>query len=110
MAFDQGVAQIVRETLTYQHGVTEKKMFGGLAFMVHGHMCVGIVGSELMVRVGPEGYEDALAQPHARKMDFTGKAMRGFVYVTQEGFEWDADLKAWIKRALKFVMTLPARA
>jgi len=109
MAFDEGVAQIVREILADQHGVTEKKMFGGLAFMVHGHMCVGVVGSELMVRVGPEAYEDALAQPHARKMDFTGKAMRGFVYVAQEGFEWDADLKAWIERALKFVMTLPAK-
>ena len=110
MAFDEGVAQIVREILADQHGVTEKKMFGGLAFMVHGHMCVGIVGSELMVRVGPEAYEDALAQPHARKMDFTGKAMRGFVYVAQEGFEWDADLKAWIERALEFVMSLPAKA
>ncbi len=84
-------------------------MFGGLTFMVSGHMCCGIVGDELMVRVGPEAYEDALRQPHAREMDFTGKALKGMVYVGVEGVEQDDDLADWIGRGLAFVQTLPPK-
>ena len=109
MAYDEGVAQRVREALIDQSDVVEKKMFGGLAFMVRGHMCCGVVGGELMVRVGPEGYEGALSQKHARQMDFTGKPMKGFVYVAPAGFEDDGDLKSWVDRALGFVTSLPRR-
>ena len=109
MPYDDGVAQRVREALIDHTGVVEKKMFGGLAFMVRGHMCCGIVGAELMVRVGPQGYESALSQPHARKMDFTGKPMKGFVYVSAAGFEDDGDLQAWVDRGLRFVTSLPPK-
>ena len=84
-------------------------MFGGIAFMLNGNMCSGVVNNELMLRVGPDGYEQALNRPHARKMDFTGKPMKGFVYVGVEGFESDADLENWIELAYQFVMSLPAK-
>lgn len=84
-------------------------MFGGLAFMVNGHMCCGIVGKDFVVRTGPEQYEEALSKPHARPMDFTGRPMRGLVYVGPEGYESARDLKAWIQRGLRFVRTLPPK-
>lgn len=108
MAFDEGLAQRVREVLT-EEGPNEKKMFGGLAFMIDGHMCCGIIGDELMVRVGKEGYEDALSLEHARPMDFTGKALKSMVYIAPEGFEEDQDLEAWVQRGLDFVHTLPPK-
>lgn len=89
--------------------MVEKKMFGGLSFMVKGNMCCGVVGDELMARVGPDGYEAALKRPHARPMDFTGKPLKGFVYVAPEGFADRADLEGWIGLALNFVETLPAK-
>jgi len=109
MAYDGGLAERIREVLEGQAGVAEKKMFGGLAFMLDGHMCVGIVKDELMVRVGPDGYDDALAQPHARAMDFTGKPMKGFIYVGVDGFAEDSHLDAWIARGRAFVKTLPPK-
>jgi hypothetical protein len=77
--------------------------------MFQGNMCVGVVNEELMVRVGPNAYEEALAQPHARKMDFTGKPMKGFVYVEADGFADDEDLQAWIDRGVAFASSLPAK-
>ncbi len=84
-------------------------MFGGLTFMVAGHMAVGVAGDELMVRVGPDGYDDALAQPHAREMDFTGRALNGFVFVGTSGFESDEDLSAWIARGVRLADSLPRK-
>ena len=109
MAYDEGVAQRVREALADERGVAEKKMFGGIAFMLRGNMCCGVVGDELMLRVGPDGYEEALAQHHARPMDFTGRPMRGMVYVASEGFESDADLEGWVRRAARFARSLPPK-
>ena len=136
MAYDEGLAQRIREALAdtgsrsensdptpgtaglgqeappkaeVLGAVVEKKMFGGLAFMLHGNMCVGVSGDDLMVRVGPDAYAEALAQPHAREMDFTGKPLRGFVYVDPLGFESDEDLAAWIERGARFVRSLPAK-
>lgn len=109
MAYDETVAARLREGLIGVPRVAEKKMFGGLAFLVNGHMCCGVVGDELMIRVGPEAYDKALAQPHAREMDFTGKAMRGFVYVGRAGFHREGALRAWIDRGLSFVTTLPPK-
>ncbi len=109
MAYDEGVAQRVREALQRQSNVVEKKMFGGLTFMVRGNMCCGVIGEELMVRVGLEGYETVLTQPHARKMDFTGKPLKGFVYVESDGFDSDDDLQAWVDRALELALSLPAK-
>jgi len=84
-------------------------MFGGIAWMVGGHMSVGINGNELMVRLGKEAYEDALAQPGAREMDFTGRALKGFVYVSGPGIETDEALASWIERSLSFVESLPPK-
>ena len=84
-------------------------MFGGLAFMVAGHMCCGVIDDTLMVRVGPEHYPKALTIAHAREMDFTGKPLTGFVYVAPPGFESDRDLSDWVTRGLAFVTSLPPR-
>jgi len=109
MAYDEGVAQRLREVFAGRTDVVEKKMFGGLAFMVAGNMCCGVVGEELMARVGPEQYGKALQEPHAREMDFTGKPMKGFVYVGVQGFASDDDLLSWVGRCEQFVTTLPAK-
>lgn len=109
MAFDNSLAERVRKLVHKQKGVQEKKMFGGLAFIVNGHMCCGIVRDELMVRVGPEQHAEALSQPHARPMDFTGKPMKGMVYVEPAGIARDAVLRAWVERGLSFVLSLPPK-
>ena len=84
-------------------------MFGGLAFMVNGHMCCGIVGADLVVRVGADKCSEALSQPHARPMDFTGRPMRGFVYVGPPGYRSNVELRTWIQRGLRFVLSLPPK-
>lgn len=109
MAYDEGLAERIRDALSERDDVVERKMFGGLAFMLSGNMSVGIVGDELMVRVGSDAYESSLARPHARKMDFTGRAMKGMVYVATAGFEADSDLHAWIDRGLAFASSLPPK-
>ena len=109
MAYDEGLAQRLRELLEDEPGISEKKMFGGVCFLLHGNMVCGVVKDELMVRVGPDAYEEALAEPHAREMDFTKKPMRGMVYVACEGFESDAGLEAWAKRGLVFAGSLPRK-
>jgi len=107
MAYDEGLAERLRELLPDRPGITEKKMFGGLCLLSRGHMFVGIVGEALMARVGPAAYEKALRQPHARMMDFTGRPMKGYVFVDPPGYEEDRDLKRWVEESLKFVSTLP---
>jgi len=109
MPYDEGLAQRIREALEDQSSVTEKKMFGGLAFLLRGNMCVGVLQDELMVRVGPNQYEEALLEPHARKMDFTGRPMKGLVYVAPAGFESDDGLQAWVTRGVDFARSLPAK-
>lgn len=84
-------------------------MFGGLAFLVDGKMFIGISGSKLMCRVGAERYQDALALPHVRQMDFTGKPMNGYVYVEPPGLEQDKDLTAWVSWCVSYVAGLPAK-
>ncbi len=110
MAYDEEVASRVRNAMAKYAPIEEKKMFGGLAFMLRGHMCVGVIGDELMVRVGLEGYEAALSNPHAREMDFTGRPLRGFVYVEKAGFNSAAGLSAWIDRGTKFVLSIPRKS
>ncbi|MEM7481479.1 MAG: TfoX/Sxy family protein [Acidobacteriota bacterium] len=112
MAYDEGLAERVRDHFRAQDPpapVVEKKMFGGLAFIVGGHMCVGVNADTLMVRVGPERYEDFLAEPHARQMDFTGRPLRGYLYVEPEGYAADEDLANWVRRCERFVTTLPPK-
>jgi hypothetical protein len=109
MAYDESVARRVREALGKSGETAEKKMFGGIAYMVRGNMCCGVIGDRLMVRVGPGGYEAALSRPHAKPMDFTGRPMKGFVYVEPAGFASAGDLKSWLAIAVDFVRTLPAK-
>jgi TfoX/Sxy family transcriptional regulator of competence genes len=109
MSYDEGLAERIREALEDRSDVSEKKMFGGLAFLLRGNMCVGVVGDALMVRVGPDAYAEAIRRPHAREMDFTGRPMKGFVYVGCEGIESEADLRRWVARGVNFACSLPAK-
>ncbi len=109
MAYDENTAARVRQALAAVAGVVERRMFGGLVFMVRGNMCCGVEQDQLMLRVGPAQYADALAQPYAGVMDFTGRPLRGFVIVPPAGFATTAALQEWLDRALTFVQTLPAK-
>lgn len=106
MAYDEALAERIRQVLAARNDVTEKKMFGGIAFMAGDRMAVGVVKEDLMVRVGPDAHDEALAQPHARPMDMGGRVSRGFVYVAPDGVASDADLAAWIDRGLRFAATV----
>jgi TfoX/Sxy family transcriptional regulator of competence genes len=109
MAFDEKLAEWIRAVVRDRTDVAERKMFGGLAFLLRGHMCCGIVGSDLMVRVGPEDYESALAESHVRPMDFTGRPSKGMVYVAPAGIRTASSLRRWIERGIRFSQTLPAK-
>ena len=109
MAYSEALADRVRTLVSRKHRVVERKMFGGLAFMVRGHMCCGIQGEELMARVGPDRYGDALKWPGARPMDFTGKPMPGFVYVGTGGLRPDAQLRRCVDATLAFALTMPSK-
>jgi hypothetical protein len=110
LTFDEDLAAKIRTALAGERGIVEKRMFGGLAFLLDGHMTCGIVGDDLMVRVGPESHESALAEPHARAMDFTGKPLKGMVYVAPAGVNTPKTLRAWIDRGLHHARTLPPKA
>ena len=109
MAFDEKLADRIRRVLADRRDVEERKMFGGLTFMVRGHMCVGIVDRDLMARIGPDASEEALARPHVRAMDFTGRPLKGLVYVASGGVRSEAALRQWIARGVEFVDSLPAK-
>ena len=109
MAFDAGLAQRVREVVASHPGITERAMFGGLAFLVDGKMFVGISGDKLMARVGAERHADALTLPHVRPMDFTGRPMKGYVYVEPAGLESDRNLAAWTLWCVAHVAALPPK-
>jgi hypothetical protein len=109
VSYDEGLAERLRESLQSQRNITEKKMFGGLAFMSRGYMFVGILGDVLMARVGPEYYEQALSRPYVREMDFTGKPLNGYVFVDPPGFEEDMELSEWVQRCHNFVQSLPPK-
>jgi TfoX/Sxy family transcriptional regulator of competence genes len=103
MAYNEKLADRLRITLESKRGVKEKKMFGGLSFMLKDKMFVGIVKDELMVRMIPDRYEEALEKRGARPMDFTGKIMKGFVFVDSTGFKSEKQLNEWIGMGLEFV-------
>lgn len=109
MPYDPALADRVRTLVGERTAFVEKKMFGGVAFLVGGHMTVGILASDLVVRVPPEENEAVLARPHTRPMDFTGRPMKGWIYVAPAGTKTAASLGAWIDRALAFVRARPAK-
>jgi TfoX/Sxy family transcriptional regulator of competence genes len=110
MAYDEGLAERIRGVLQDREDVVEKAMFGGIAFMVRGHMAVGVVKDDLMVRVGAEAHDEMLRRPHARAMDFTGRPMKGFLYVAPAGVEDDHDLERWVGLGVAHAVGLPAKA
>lgn len=109
MPYDEKLAERVRFVLRGRRGLSEKKMFGGLAFLLRGNMCCGVVGDDLVVRVGAEAYREALALPHAREMDFTGRPLTGLVYVGRQGLRSTRQLRSWVERGVAFAGSLPAR-
>ena len=109
MAYDEALARRIRSALAGDAAVTEKKMFGGIAFLHRGLMFVGVAGTSLMARVGKANYADSLRREHVREMDFTGKPMQGYVFVEVPGVASDAELRFWIDRCREFVATLPPK-
>jgi len=110
MAYDEQLADRIRAILHAERDdVREQKMFGGIAFMAGGHMCVGVIGEDLMARLGEDGADTALDEPHTRPMDFTGRPMKNMIYVEPAGTATDGALSAWIRRAMAFVETLPPK-
>ena len=110
MAFDEHLADRIREALRNVPDVREQRMFGGLAFLVSGNMACGIVGDELMLRLGEHGADDALDEPHVRPMDFTGRPMRTMVYVARAGFATPNALRRWVDQGVAHAATLPPKA
>lgn len=108
MAYDEQLAGRVRDVFGPDPDLSERKMFGGLAFMLHGHMCCGIVGDDLMLRLGPDAAESALRKPHVRPVDFTGRPMRGMVYLAQAGLRGRA-LRAWLEKAQDHARSMPSK-
>ena len=106
MAYDEHLAERMRGILAGAPGVDEKKMFGGVAFLKEGKMFCGIVKDDLMVRIGPERYEAALAEAHVRPMDFTGRPMNGYVFVGPGGPRTEKAIKRWVDQGAAFVATL----
>lgn len=109
MAYDETLAERIRTILATRDDVTERRMFGGIAFMAHGNMCCGVSGEDLMVRLGADGADAALDEPGARPMDFTGRPMKGFAFVGPAGTATDAALHDWVERTLAFADTLPTK-
>jgi TfoX/Sxy family transcriptional regulator of competence genes len=106
MAYNKATAERIRQLLAGREGVTEKSMFGGYSFLLHGKMGVGILGEDLVVRVKPEDAPALLDDPSVRPMDFTGRAMKGFVYVAPEGYASDVALQEWLERGMSVAQEL----
>lgn len=108
MAYDEQLAARARKLLKGQPVFVEKKMFGGLAYMSNGKMFAGILKKDLVVRVGPEGHDAALQEPYTRLMDFTGKPMKGYIFVGSNGVKTDSQLRTWLTKGMNFVAGLPS--
>ena len=110
MAYDESLADRVRGILAPVAGFSEKKMFGGLCFLVHGNMCCGVLKDELVLRLEPSRAQELLKRQHARPMDFTGRPMKGFLFVEAAGLCTDRQLRDWLSIALAFARGLPPKA
>jgi len=109
MAYDEYLARRMRNQLIDVLGMVEKKMFGGIGFLIHGNMACGVNGSDLIVRLSPEQYDAAIAKPYVKVFDMTGRPMRGWVVVTSKGYEAEQDLRDWIQLGVTFARSLPAK-
>ena len=109
MAYDESLAERVRKVLADVPGFAEKHMFGGVGYLLFGNMACGVNGSDLIVRVGPAAYDEALAKPEARPFDFSGRPMRGWVYVSPESVDSEDALEEWIEAGVSFALSLPRK-
>jgi hypothetical protein len=109
MAYDKGLAQRVREILQEEPEFDEKKMFGGICFLLFGNMVCGIIKEDLIVRVGADNYAEALKIPHTRQFDITGRPLKGWVMVLAAALDSDEELQDWVQKAVSFVRTLPPK-
>ena len=110
MTFSERTVNQIRRAIGNTPGLSERPLYSGVAFMVRGNMCCGMIDDNLVVRVGPDTYDDALREPHTRPMDFTGRPLPGFVYVDRDGFASSNSLRQWIDRSVSFVRTLPPKS
>ena len=108
MSYDEALAARIRDALAGRPDISERHMFGGVAFLLDGKMVCGVAGADMMLRVGPDAYEVVLARPHVRVMDFTGRPLRGYVYVAPAGLTTARSLRAWLERGLAFTATVKA--
>jgi hypothetical protein len=109
MAYDLALAERIRAELGEHPAMTERQMFGGIGFMVGGNMAVGVIGDELMVRVGPDAHDEALARVGAHEFDMTGRPSRGWVVVASEGFGSAADFAEWVRTGVAYAESLPPK-
>lgn len=109
MAYSESLAERIRQVLGRQRGITEKKMFGGVGFLLHGNLCVGIWKKSLITRLGPEQAKAALREPNVGEFDITGRPMKGWVMIEPAGIETDEQLINWIQQSTAFVDTLPRK-
>lgn len=109
MKIDEGLVQRIRNLISNRDGFEEKRMFGGIGFMLRGNMACGVNKEDLIIRVGSEYYQEALSKPNVKVFDMTGRAMTGWVVVTEAGYQKDADLEEWVDRGVAFALTLPAK-
>lgn len=109
MAYDQRIADDIRARIGPRPDLTEREMFGGIAFMIGGNMAVGVSGGELMVRVGKDAHDEAEARPGARIFDFSARPMRGWIAVAPEGFATDAALHRWVDQGVAYAASLPRK-
>jgi len=109
MAFSEALAKRIRQGLARRKGIEEKKMFGGIGFLLNGNLLVGVWKDSLIVRLGPEKGDEALKEPHVSEFNITGRSMKGWVLVAPQGVEDDDQLRGWVRRGVKFVGKLPAK-
>jgi len=109
MAYSKSLAERTRQIFVRNRGITEKKMFGGVGFLLNGNMCVGIWKNSLIVRLGSDHYEDALKEEYVREFDITGRPMKGWIMVEPDGIETDDQLNEWVRMSVEFVSTLPKK-
>ena len=109
MAFDESLAGGIRDALAHKSNIVEKKMFGGVCFLLNGNVLVGVWKDSLIVRVGPDAYEAALTEPHVKEFDITGRPMKGYVFVEPDGYASDEALLEWVSGSHRFAAGLPPK-
>jgi TfoX/Sxy family transcriptional regulator of competence genes len=109
MAYNEELAQRIRDYMKKHSGYEEKKMFGGIGFLLKGNMACGVIRDDLIVRVGADNYTDALLKPHVELFDLTGRAMTGWVVVKEPGYQLDSNLRNWVDQGMKYSLSLPAK-